>query len=262
MYAGAPAVLCRIVRRRAVGSHPPQETAAERYARPKRILDVGMVLVAAPIATPALLIAGLCTRLSGSTVLFRQTRTGRDLQPFVLLKLCTMRPRSAEEWAPVTTMRDARITPLGRVLRRFKIDELPQLWNVLRGDMAIVGPRPEVPECVAALPDQFRRALVVRPGLTGLTSLIFLDEARRLSASSDVKASYVRSVLPEKIALDLLYVAHACLRVDLRLIALTAVAVVAPGRAMRRARLLADELAGGGPPTALTSVDSRLRSAV
>ena len=232
----------------------PSATAASRPARPrvgtwylrwgKRSADVVGVCLLAPLAAPLLLVAWLSVLLDGGEPVYRQRRIGRELRPFMMLKLRTMRPPPHAEgpWPPVTRLGDERITPLGRVLRRTKLDELPQLWNVITGDMGIVGPRPEVPACAEGRMDAFRTALVVRPGLTGLTTLVFSDEERRLAVYDDPLAGYRRDLLPQKLALDALYARHACWRLDVRIAALTGLALFAPETARVQAVRLAQQL--------------------
>jgi lipopolysaccharide/colanic/teichoic acid biosynthesis glycosyltransferase len=204
-------------------------------------------VVSAPLSAPLALLGWLAVRATDATPLFRQTRLGRDLEPFVLLKLRTMRPvdasgPEASGWSPVTVLADPRIPRLGSVLRRFRVDELPQLWNVLRGEMTLVGPRPEVPECVAGHAEDFRRALSVPPGLTGLTTLVFLDEAVRLAAYGDPADGYRSHLLPVKLELDRIYADRTSFGLDLRVLGLTLLAVLAPDSARRRALRLADDL--------------------
>jgi lipopolysaccharide/colanic/teichoic acid biosynthesis glycosyltransferase len=156
-------------------------------------------------------------------VLFRQVRVGWRGRTFRILKLRTM--RQATVGPEVTAGGDARVTHVGRVLRRFKLDELPQLWNVLVGDMSLVGPRPEVPRYVQRFPEAYARILGVRPGITDFAAIAYRDEESILAASSDPEATYVEVVLPAKIALYHRYLAERSLLTDLRLLARTLGAV-------------------------------------
>ena len=149
-------------------------------ASAKRAMDLALVLIAAPVVLPVVgIIAAIVRITDGRPVLFRQTRCGRHGRPFTLYKVRTMRPGPGTE---VTSAGDARVTRTGRILRRTKLDELPQLWNVFVGDMSLVGPRPEVPAWVARHPGPFAEVLSVRPGLTDLASIRYRDEEDQLAA--------------------------------------------------------------------------------
>lgn len=204
----------------------------------KRALDVSVVMLSAPIVLPVVAMgwaaARLSTRRSG---FFIQVRIGKGLEPFRLVKLRTMRDLPG---ATLTVANDHRVTPVGRLLRQHKIDEIPQLWNVLIGDMSLVGSRPELPCWVAGKETAFASPLEVRPGLTDLASLIYHDESQRLAEKS--LDSYADEILPEKLRLSLLYRRHVSLRLDFRLIVLTIVSTVAPARAAGQAAKLADRL--------------------
>jgi lipopolysaccharide/colanic/teichoic acid biosynthesis glycosyltransferase len=152
-------------------------------------------------------------------VLFRQLRMGANGKPFLLLKLRTMRSRARGR--SITAEGDSRITAIGKLLRDFKIDELPQLWNVFRGDMSFVGPRPEVPEYVDLSDPRWRVVLSVKPGITDLASLVFRHEERLLSGHSDVEKFYRERLLPQKLDLSAHYVRTRSPAKDARLIALT-----------------------------------------
>jgi lipopolysaccharide/colanic/teichoic acid biosynthesis glycosyltransferase len=141
---------------------------------------------------------------------------GRAGRPFELLKLRSMRVGVAGP--PITASRDPRITAVGRVLRRSKIDELPQLWNVLTGDMSLVGPRPELPRFVERFPDDYARILKIRPGLTDFAALEFRDEEAVLASAPDPEAAYLQQVLPAKIELYHRYIDEMSLRTDLELV--------------------------------------------
>lgn len=174
---------------------------------------------------PLLLLAALWVKLdSPGPVLFRQTRVGRHGVPFTIHKFRSMRQ---EPGAAITVGEDPRITRSGRFLRASKLDELPQLWDVLRGAMSLVGPRPELPRYVALYPADLReQVLSVRPGITDPASLAFSDEAELLAAASDPEREYREVVLPAKLRLSADYAARASLRSDLRLIARTLLRVL------------------------------------
>jgi lipopolysaccharide/colanic/teichoic acid biosynthesis glycosyltransferase len=170
----------------------------------RRLLDVtvaGMLLL---VLAPLLGVLALLVRATSTgPALFRQIRVGRNGRPFVLLKLRTM--RAGAPGPVITSGGDPRITHLGAWLRRTKLDELPQLWNVLRGDMSLVGPRPEVPHYVALYTAAQRAVLLARPGLTDPASLAWADEAARLARFAEPDRAYVDVVLPQKLALSLTY---------------------------------------------------------
>lgn len=224
--------------------------------RGKRALDLLLVVLSAPLTCPLTGVAWIVARLStGGAGFFSQERVGQHGCLFVMWKLRTMRSVSAEEEAAhragVTLAGSARITRAGAWLRRMKLDELPQLWNVFRGQMSIVGPRPEVPVWLDEL-REFGPVLDVRPGLTGPVSLAFVDEEQLLVGDDDPVAAYGERVLPQKLALNELYARKVSIGLDLRVICLTLLMVVSKPRAVRAAvRLLQsleanddDDLAG------------------
>jgi lipopolysaccharide/colanic/teichoic acid biosynthesis glycosyltransferase len=153
---------------------------------------------------------------SPGPVLFRQQRMGRHGSSFTILKFRSM--VAGASGPAVTAKTDARVTPLGRILRRYKLDELPQLWNVLVGDMSLVGPRPEVERYARLYPEAYSRILTVRPGLTDFAALEYRDEETILSGSPDVEAAYTQVVLPAKIALYHRYLDEVSLGTDVALI--------------------------------------------
>lgn len=189
----------------------------------KRLLDVLLAGAGLLVCAPLLAVCAIGVRLdSPGPVLFRQERVGRRGRRFLILKLRTMRSRPVPGASQVTAADDPRITRFGAWLRRTKLDELPQLWNVLRGDMSLVGPRPEVPRFVACYPAEARDVVLsVRPGITDPASLRFRNEAELLAGSSDPERDYVERILPQKIAAYVEYVRGRSLLGDLRIIAAT-----------------------------------------
>lgn len=183
----------------------------------KRLFDVVCSALGLLLLAPALLLIALWIKLdSKGPALFRQTRVGRYGVPFTIHKFRTMR---VEPGAAITVGADPRITRAGRLLRATKLDELPQLWDVLRGAMSLVGPRPELPHYVELYPAEMReRVLSVRPGITDPGSLAFSREAELLAAARDPEREYREVILPAKLALSADYAAHASLATDLRLI--------------------------------------------
>jgi lipopolysaccharide/colanic/teichoic acid biosynthesis glycosyltransferase len=179
----------------------------------------------------------------GGPVIYRQVRVGRHGRPFCLYKLRTM---SDSPGGPqVTRVGDVRIGRLGRLLRRLKLDEVPQLWNVLRGDMSVIGPRPEVPRFVARYTDTERAILAVRPGLASLAQLVYPHEAALLSGHGDPEEAYVRYLMPLKIQVDLQYERARTIWSDLRLIA--ELSLLVTGKSFRVDRVLRIPMSTLGP---------------
>lgn len=193
------------------------------YPLVKRGLDVLVALVGLILLGPVLVAIGArIGSTMGRPVLFVQTRVGRRGRPFQLLKFRTMSAASVGNAnLDVTAGGDPRITPLGRKLRRRKLDELPQLLNVLRGEMSLVGPRPELPRYVEAYPDEYEKLLSLRPGLTDYAALEYRDEEGLLAASADPEQTYVHDILPAKLRLSTKYMERQSLWVDLSLIGRT-----------------------------------------
>jgi lipopolysaccharide/colanic/teichoic acid biosynthesis glycosyltransferase len=187
----------------------------------KRTIDIAVGALALLLLAPVLALIAILVRLdSEGPAIFRQERVGCNFRRFWIYKFRTMGPAAAAGPA-LTVEDDPRITRIGRWLRRAKIDELPQLWNVLRGDMSLVGPRPELPIYVDRFRDEYRELLAMRPGLTDASSLKYSNEARWLADAADPEEVYVNQVLPDKLALARQYVRNWSLWLDARLLALT-----------------------------------------
>ena len=185
----------------------------------KRLFDIAAAGTGLVVLSPLLLaIAAAIRWREGPPVLFRQTRIGRRGRPFQMLKFRTMTPDAEQRGGQLTVGHDPRITPLGVFLRRFKLDELPQLINVLRGEMSMVGPRPEVERYVQLYSDSQRRVLDLVPGITDPASIRYRDESAWLATASDPEAQYVQSVMPDKIDINLTYAARATVLRDVMLI--------------------------------------------
>jgi lipopolysaccharide/colanic/teichoic acid biosynthesis glycosyltransferase len=192
----------------------------------KRGFDLAASGFALVLLAPVLLLIALLVAVgSPGGALFRQVRVGRNGREFRILKFRTMRPGSEAQGQITVGGRDPRITRIGHLLRRTKLDELPQLWNVLVGEMSIVGPRPEVPRYVALYTPEQREVLRVRPGLTGLASLAYIDENEVLGRATDPQRAYIEEVMPAKLVLDLRYVQEQSLALDLRIVARTALRI-------------------------------------
>jgi len=186
-----------------------------------RLLDVIGALVALLVLAPLFALAALLILLSdGAPLLFRHRRIGRNGKPFLVLKFRTM--RTGGSGLAITTSNDGRVTKTGAWLRRLKIDELPQLINVLRGEMSLIGPRPEVPEYIEFSDPRWRKVLAERPGITDLASLAFRDEEAILAPAPDPDAYYRSVILPEKLRLNLLYQQSRTPSRDLKLLLMTA----------------------------------------
>ena len=185
----------------------------------KRICDICLATLGLIITLPLLAVIALLIKLDSSgPVIFRQIRVGQGFRPFAIRKFRTMVVDDSASAPLITVGGDNRITRVGHVLRGLKLDELPQLWNVLLGDMSLVGPRPEVPRYVERARSEFAEVLTVRPGITDLASLKYIDEAAILAASSNPEEEYQYKVLPEKLRLAKLYVRHMSLRLDFAII--------------------------------------------
>lgn len=186
----------------------------------RRTVDVACALAALAVLAPALVaIAAAIALADGRPVLFRQLRLGRGFRPFRICKFRTMRRQAPGELrSGVTAAGDVCITSLGSWLRRWKLDELPQLWNILCGEMSLFGPRPELPAYVACHESQFRLLLTVRPGMLDPASLRFAHEASLLPSGPERETAYRDEILPRKIALSSGYLAHRSWWSDLGLI--------------------------------------------
>ena len=193
----------------------------------KRVLDVATAIVGLTVLLPLIAIVSLLIKLdSGAPVLFRQERVGRRFRPFVIYKFRTMTTGAANPRFPISVGDDPRVTRLGRVLRMLKIDEVPQLFNVLKGDMSLVGPRPELAQFVELFRADYADILEARPGITDLASIKYRNEAELLAAADDPEAEYVNRILPDKIRLAREYLRQSSVGFDLAIIARTFFRVV------------------------------------
>lgn len=184
----------------------------------RRLLDVIISAMGLVLLSPLFLIISVWIKLdSPGPAFYRAQRVGKDGKLFRLYKFRSMVADADRRGPGITATGDARITRAGRFLRRTKLDELPQLINVLKGDMSLVGPRPEDPRYVALYTPEQRRVLAVRPGITSAASLIYRHE-EQLLAGEDWETVYRTKVLPDKLAIDLDYLAHRTLGSDLKLI--------------------------------------------
>ncbi len=198
----------------------------------KRGFDLTFALMALVFLAPVLLFLALLVLLSsGPPAFFVQERVGLGGCSFRLLKFRSMH-RSVDQGVPLTAQGDRRVTGFGRFLRMSKLDELPQLLNVVKGEMSLVGPRPEVARYVETYTARQKKVLEVRPGLTDWASIAFRNEESLLGAvpEGDKERYYLESILPKKLEMNLAYIAHAGLGHDLQIIGRTIAATLAPGK--------------------------------
>lgn len=186
----------------------------------KRVIDIVGSSLALLVCLPLLIFIAIAVVVdSGSPVLYRQLRVGRRFRQFQLMKFRSM---VVSDCGPrITVAGDSRVTRIGKFLRVTKLDELPQFWNVLRGDMSLVGPRPELPEYVDMFRSRFENILSVRPGISDLASIRFRHEEELLGQSSDPLREYTESVLPAKLDLADQYLQERSLHLDLLILAKT-----------------------------------------
>jgi lipopolysaccharide/colanic/teichoic acid biosynthesis glycosyltransferase len=201
----------------------------------QRILDIVFSAIALLLLSPMLVPIAIALRLTGEgEVFFVQNRVGRHRKPLGLYKFATMLKNSPNLGTGTVTVKDdPRVLPLGRFLRKTKINELPQLLNILFGDMSIVGPRPQTQRCFDAFPAISQEAIVtVRPGLSGIGSIVFRDEENMMHASADPNQFYDNVIMPFKGKLEEWYVANQGLRTYLLCICITAWTVLLPKSAV------------------------------
>lgn len=193
----------------------------------KRLFDLFFVIPGIITLAPAFIVIALLIKTrDGGDVLFKQTRVGKNGQHFKVLKFRTMVLNAEKMGNKITTGNDPRITPVGAFLRKYKLDELPQLFNVLKGEMSLVGPRPEVPEYVDFYPEDIKKVVLsVQPGITDIASIEFVNENDLLTGSDDPVSDYKNKVLPVKLAYNVDYVNKQSLWLDFSLIFKTVAAI-------------------------------------
>ena len=185
----------------------------------KRLFDITASALGLALCSPLfLLVAGLIKLDSKGSVFFKQERMGKNFRPFYIYKFRSMIQEAPEKGALISVEDDPRITRIGRLLRKAKIDELPQLINVVKGEMSLVGPRPEVPKYVQLFRKDYEEILRVHPGITDLASLKYRDEAAILAQSENPEEVYLKRVLPDKIELAKEYIRRSSFLFDLSLI--------------------------------------------
>jgi lipopolysaccharide/colanic/teichoic acid biosynthesis glycosyltransferase len=213
-----------------------EKPAANIETRPgqgvlKRAMDLVVGSAALVVFSPAIALTALrIKREDGGPVFYRAPRVGRDGKPFRMFKFRTMVVNADRIGGPSTAADDPRLTRVGHSIRKYKLDEIPQLINVVRGDMSLVGPRPEVQHYVDMYSPEERQILSVRPGITDWASIRYRNEGDILRGASDPEAAYMEKIRPGKLRLNLEYVRRRSLWTDIKILAQTARAIFVPVR--------------------------------
>lgn len=193
----------------------------------KRVFDVVFAILGALILSPFFFLLILAVKLSSKgSAFYKQQRVGRNGNDFLLMKFRTMYDGSDKKGLLTIGHKDNRVTPLGYFLRKYKLDELPQLFNVLKGDMSFVGPRPEVRKYVELYSEEQQKVLTVRPGITDKASIIFRNESELLAAQANPEQFYIEVVMPKKLEINLEYVKNVSVLSDIKLIFSTLLAIL------------------------------------
>lgn len=193
----------------------------------KRLFDISCSTLGLVILSPVFLLVALLIKLeSNGPVLFFQTRVGLNNKDFKLFKFRSMFMDAEKRGQLTVGMRDPRITRVGYYLRKFKLDELPQLLNVIKGDMSLVGPRPEVRKYVNLYNTRQMQVLAVRPGITDYASIKFINENELLAKASDPEAFYISDIMPQKLELNLSYINQKGILKDILLIIKTFLKII------------------------------------
>jgi lipopolysaccharide/colanic/teichoic acid biosynthesis glycosyltransferase len=209
----------------------------------KRLFDLACAAIGIVLLSPLLLLIALAVKLtSHGPVFFRQVRVGQFGRPFAIIKFRTMKHGDSTETSLLTAAGDSRVTKAGKWLRKAKLDELPQLINVMFGEMSLVGPRPEVPVYVATYSERQRAVLAAKPGITCLSTHHFANEEDLLNSRADKDRYYIESILPVKLEMDLMYCADISFWGDLKLIFATLAGIVVRTGQPRKPLRVPDEL--------------------
>ena len=188
----------------------------------KRFFDIVVSLLGILITSPILLVVSVLIKLtSKGPVFYKQERIGKDEKPFFILKFRTMVVNADQQGLKITVGGDKRITGVGKFLRKSKLDELPQLFNVFAGQMSLVGPRPEVAEYVSLYNEEQRKVLSVRPGITDYASVCFRNENEILAEAENPQKEYIEHIMPLKLRYNAKYIEEMSVWTDLKLIFLT-----------------------------------------
>jgi lipopolysaccharide/colanic/teichoic acid biosynthesis glycosyltransferase len=226
----------------------------------KRIFDIVLSAALLVVASPLLIVILAATwAYDQKSPFYIAPRVGRAGTLFRMVKLRSMVTNADRTGGTSTSADDRRITPVGHFIRRYKLDELMQLWNVLKGDMSLVGPRPNVPPDVALYTKTERRLLTVKPGITDIASIVFSDEGDILAGQADPDIAYNQLIRPGKSRLGIFYVENASTWIDLKLLALTGLAMVSKASALRGIAAILRRL---GAPRDLIEIAKRERPLV
>ncbi len=221
----------------------------------KRLIDIVLSSLGLILGSPVLLpVMFLIWKQDKHSPFYIAPRVGRGGRPFRMVKLRSMIINADKSGVDSTSSSDRRITPVGQFVRKYKLDELTQLWNVLKGDMSLVGPRPNVERETRMYTQLEKKLLSVRPGITDYASIVFSDEGEILRDQADPDIAYNQLIRPYKGLLGLFYIEHSSWVLDLRLIYLTAVAIISRPRALRGVVL---DLRRRGAPPRLVNVATR-----
>ena len=199
----------------------------------KRIMDILLSIMGLMLTSPILLpVMLLVWRQDKHSPFYVAERVGKNFKPFKMVKLRSMIKNADTSGVDSTSVNDMRITPIGQFIRKYKLDELTQLWNVLLGDMSLVGPRPNVKRETDLYTHEERRLLSIKPGITDFASIVFSDEGEILSDQKDPDVAYNQLIRPGKSRLGLFYLEVASLRTDIALLFLTVLAVLSRQKAL------------------------------
>lgn len=193
----------------------------------KRAFDIIGSIIVLILLSPVMLTCALAAKLQASgKVFYRARRIGQNGKTFLMYKFRTMVENADLIGPPLTSDKDPRITKIGKFLRFSKLDELPQLFNVLKGEMSLVGPRPEAPNYVKCYNQHQLKVISVKPGMAGLAQLENRDESAKLSGVEDAESYYISTLMPEKLKLDIWYVNNISIWLDLKILAKTVYKVI------------------------------------
>jgi lipopolysaccharide/colanic/teichoic acid biosynthesis glycosyltransferase len=199
----------------------------------KRLFDILVSFTALILLLPLFLLIAVWIKMdSKGSVFYRQERVGKNFVPFHLFKFRSMENNAEQKGQLTVGMRDSRITRSGYFIRKYKLDELPQLINVLLGEMSVVGPRPEVKKYVDMYKQEQRKVLSVKPGITDYASLQFSNENEILGKSTEPEKTYIEDIMPQKLALALHYVENQSFWVDIQLIAKTLIKIISHDKSL------------------------------
>jgi len=208
----------------------------------KRIFDVFVSFMSIVVLSPILIIVAIIIKLnSKGPILYKQLRIGLNGKPFYIYKFRTMEMNADKNGPLITSASDLRITRVGRFLRKTKLDEMSQLFNVLKGEMGIVGPRPEVPKYVKLYTDEQERVLTIKPGMTDPATVYFRNEEKLLANADDKESFYINEIMPTKLKLYLQYVDNMSVIYDIKLIFLEFFAIILPEAIFSRIFINEDE---------------------